>query len=70
LIAARTSSRRYAGAPAIRACAPQGDAAALRFPDAPFDRVFSLLVLHFVSDAQRAVDEIMRVLKLTIVKRY
>lgn len=41
----------------------QGDATSLQFPDSVFDRVFSLLVLHFVSDAQRAVDEMQRVLK-------
>lgn len=39
----------------------QGDAAALRFPDASFDRALSLLVLHFVADPAGAVAEMRRV---------
>ena len=38
----------------------QGDATALSFADETFDRAFSLLVLHHVSDAQRAVAEMLR----------
>ena len=39
----------------------QGDAAALPFPDAHFDRALSLLVLHFVADPAGAVAEMRRV---------
>jgi SAM-dependent methyltransferase len=39
----------------------QGDAAALSFPDAHFDRALSLLVLHFVADPAGAVAEMRRV---------
>ncbi|MGH6624566.1 MAG: class I SAM-dependent methyltransferase [Burkholderiaceae bacterium] len=38
-----------------------GDACALGFPDRSFDRVLSLLVLHFVPNAERAVAEMRRV---------
>jgi SAM-dependent methyltransferase len=38
-----------------------GDACALRFPDRSFDRVFSLLVLHFVPRPETAVHEMKRV---------
>lgn len=38
-----------------------GDACAMPFPDATFDRVMSLLMLHFVPDAHRAVAEMRRV---------
>lgn len=38
-----------------------GDAAALPFPDATFDRTLSMLVLNFVSDAAAAVREMTRV---------
>ena len=38
-----------------------GDAVALRFPDAHFDRTLSLLVLHFVPDPARGVAEMRRV---------
>lgn len=38
-----------------------GDACALPFPDATFDRVLSLLVLHFVPRTQDAVTEMCRV---------
>ncbi len=40
-----------------------GDACALRFADGSFDRVLSLLVLHFVPDASRAIAEMRRVAK-------
>ena len=39
----------------------QGDATALPFPDAHFDRALSLLVLHFVADPAGAVAEMRRV---------
>ena len=38
-----------------------GDACALPFPDSSFDRVLSLLMLHFVPQANRAVAEMRRV---------
>ncbi|KSV89732.1 class I SAM-dependent methyltransferase [Sinorhizobium sp. GL28] len=38
-----------------------GDACALSFEDAAFDRVLSLLMLHFVSEPERAVAEMRRV---------
>jgi ubiquinone/menaquinone biosynthesis C-methylase UbiE len=38
-----------------------GDATALPFPDASFDRVLSLLMLHFVAQPERAVAELRRV---------
>jgi SAM-dependent methyltransferase len=40
-----------------------GDLCALPFADAGFDRVLSLLVLHFVPDTARAVSELVRVAK-------
>ncbi len=41
----------------------QGDATALPFEDASFDRALSLLVLHFVPEFQRALAEMRRVVK-------
>ncbi|HEX5808998.1 MAG TPA: class I SAM-dependent methyltransferase [Anaerolineales bacterium] len=38
-----------------------GDACALAFPDHSFDRVLSLLLLHFVPGAERAIAEMRRV---------
>jgi ubiquinone/menaquinone biosynthesis C-methylase UbiE len=38
-----------------------GDICALPFPEASFDRVLSLLVLHFVPNTQQAVRELRRV---------
>lgn len=38
-----------------------GDACALDFPDRSFDRVLSLLVLHFVPTAEQAIAEMRRV---------
>jgi SAM-dependent methyltransferase len=38
-----------------------GDACTLPFPDAAFDRVLALLVLHFVAEPERAVAEMCRV---------
>ena len=40
-----------------------GDACALEFPDGTFDRVLSLLMLHFVTRPQDAVAEMRRVAK-------
>lgn len=51
----RSSDRR------IRA--RQGDAGALPYGDEEFDGVYSLLVLHFVSDPHRAVRKMRRVLR-------
>jgi SAM-dependent methyltransferase len=47
--------------PRIRA--QQGDVCALPFGDGEFDGVYSLLVLHFVSDPHQAVREMRRVLR-------
>lgn len=44
--------------------ARQGDVCALPFKDAEFDRAYSMLVLHFVADSQRAIDEMRRVVRL------
>ena len=41
----------------------QADARALPFPDASFDRAFSMLVLQFIPDADRAVAEMRRVVR-------
>jgi ubiquinone/menaquinone biosynthesis C-methylase UbiE len=38
-----------------------GDACALPFPDGSFDRVLSLLMLHFVPKAELAIKELRRV---------
>lgn len=38
-----------------------GDACAMDYPDASFDRVLSLLVLHFVPQPERAIAEMRRV---------
>jgi ubiquinone/menaquinone biosynthesis C-methylase UbiE len=46
-----------------RITAHRGDACALPFMDATFDRALSMLVLHFVSDASRAVAEMRRVVR-------
>lgn len=46
-----------------RITARQGDACALAFRDHEFDRALSLLVLHFVSDARKAIREMRRVVK-------
>jgi SAM-dependent methyltransferase len=43
--------------------AQRGDACALPYAAASFDQAFSLLVLHFVTDPQRAVGEMRRVLR-------
>jgi ubiquinone/menaquinone biosynthesis C-methylase UbiE len=41
----------------------EGDACSLPFESASFDRAFSLLVLHFVPDAAKAVAEMRRVVR-------
>ncbi len=41
----------------------QADARALPFPDASFDRAFSMLVLQFIPDVDRAVAEMSRVVR-------
>jgi ubiquinone/menaquinone biosynthesis C-methylase UbiE len=41
----------------------QGDACNLRFGDGQFDRALSMLVLHFVPDADRAIAEMRRVVR-------
>ena len=41
----------------------QADARALPFADASFDRAFSMLALQFIPDADRAVDEMRRVVR-------
>lgn len=41
----------------------QGDALALPYADAAFDRAYSMLVLHFIPDAARAVAEMRRVVR-------
>lgn len=41
----------------------EGDACALPFGDGQFDRALSLLVLHFVPDAAKAVSEMRRVVR-------
>ena len=46
-----------------RITAQQGDACALTFPTGYFDRALSMLVLHFVSDAERAAAEMRRVVR-------
>ena len=38
-----------------------GDAQRLRFPDSSFDRTLSLLVLNFIPDPAKALDEMVRV---------
>ncbi len=40
-----------------------GDATSLPFADNSFDRAFAMLVLHFVPDAKKAVDEMRRVVR-------
>lgn len=44
-----------------------GDACALEFPDHSFDRVLSLLMLHFVPRAEQAIAEMRRVARLGAV---
>jgi SAM-dependent methyltransferase len=44
-----------------RASFEQGDAQALRFPDASFDATLSLLVINFIPDSDKALREMIRV---------
>ncbi|NEK17289.1 methyltransferase domain-containing protein [Rhizobium leguminosarum] len=53
--------RGRANDPRIRA--RQGDVCALPYEDDSFEAAYSLLVLHFVSDADRAIAEMRRVLR-------
>ncbi|MBK3660409.1 class I SAM-dependent methyltransferase [Bradyrhizobium diazoefficiens] len=46
-----------------RITAQRGDVCALPYANETFDCVYSLLVLHFVSDAHRAIREMRRVLR-------
>jgi ubiquinone/menaquinone biosynthesis C-methylase UbiE len=46
-----------------RITARQGDACALPYADDQFDRALSMLVLHFVSDPDRAAAELFRVVR-------
>jgi SAM-dependent methyltransferase len=46
-----------------RVTARQGDVCALPYEDKSFDAAYSLLVLHFVSNAEEAISEMRRVLK-------
>ena len=46
-----------------RLTAREGDACNLPYADDAFDRALSMLVLHFVSDAQAAIAEMKRVLR-------
>jgi SAM-dependent methyltransferase len=56
-----TALRKGTTDPRIRA--QRGDVCALPYDDQEFDGVYSLLVLHFVSDPHRAVREMRRVLR-------
>ena len=47
----------------LRISFEHGDACALPFPDNSFDRAISMLVLHFIPDAGRAVAEMRRVVR-------
>ena len=49
--------------PALASRIIQGDACALVYPDAAFDRAFSMLVLLFVGDAARAAAELRRIVR-------
>jgi SAM-dependent methyltransferase len=54
---------RYAqkNARSSRASFELGDAQALKFPDASFDRTLSLLVMNFIPDHAKAINEMRRV---------
>jgi ubiquinone/menaquinone biosynthesis C-methylase UbiE len=55
------AARARPGAAGVRF--EQADATALPFEDAGFDRALSLLMLHFVPEARRAIGEMRRVVK-------
>jgi len=59
-------SSAYVGLARVRHGGPRvrfevGDAQQMTFPDATFDRTISLLVVNFIPDAAKAVDEMRRV---------
>jgi SAM-dependent methyltransferase len=56
-----TALQRRTTDPRVRA--QKGDVCALPYVDGVFDGAYSLLVLHFVSDPDRAVQEMRRVLR-------
>lgn len=43
----------------------EGDACSLQFADKAFDRALSMLVLHFVAEPERAIAEMLRVVRPT-----
>ena len=64
-VASLTTAMAEAGEapPAARAAVTRGDATAMPFPDASFDRVIAAEVLEHIPADQRAMDEIARVLR-------
>ena len=64
-VASLTAAMAEAGEtpPAARAAVTRGDATAMPFPDASFDRVIAAEVLEHIPADQRAMDEIARVLR-------
>jgi SAM-dependent methyltransferase len=63
LFAAMGEAGEAGTAPGSLACATNGDALDLPFPDDTFDHVIASEVLEHVPDDQRSLDEILRVLK-------
>ncbi len=64
-VASLTAAMAEAGEapPAARAAVTRGDATAMPFPDACFDRVIAAEVLEHIPDDQQAMHEIARVLR-------
>jgi SAM-dependent methyltransferase len=64
-VAGLTAAMAEAGeaTPPARAAVTRGDATAMPFPDASFDRVIAAEVLEHIPADQRAMDEIARVLR-------